>query len=84
LASIAVCLIVASTTRPLGMGTVVLASLLLGAVIHALTPISVAVPASMASTMSNGFSTLPIGVVVAALIPLGLTLALVGLVHSRF
>jgi hypothetical protein len=84
LVSMAVCLIVASTTRPLGMGMVVLASLLLGAVIQALTPILVAVLASMASAMINGFSTLPIGVVVAALISLGLTLALVGLVQSRF
>jgi hypothetical protein len=73
----------ALTTRPFGMGMVAPASLLLGVVIQASTPILVAVLASMATTTINGFSTQPI-VAVVALIPLGAILALVGLVNSRF
>jgi amino acid transporter len=90
--SMAVCLILASTTRPfsmdmvvpalllLGMGMVAPASLLLGEVIQAWTPILVAVLASMASTTINGFGPQHI-VAVEALIPLGAILALVGLVN---
>jgi hypothetical protein len=79
----AVCLILAVTTRQFGVGMVALASLLLGStgmvalaslllgvVIQALTPILVAVLALMAMTTINGFSTHRI-VVLAALIPLG-------------
>jgi hypothetical protein len=80
LALMAMCLIVAWTTCPLGMGMVALALLLLAMVIQALTPILVAVLALMARTTINQFSIPPM----ATLMLLLTILALILLVDSHF